>query len=51
VRNVPSGGIPRKLGFTETGREPGPPEFTMPGGGPTTDVVWRITRAEWAARD
>ena len=22
----------------------------MPGGGPVTDVVWRVTRAEWAAR-
>jgi ribosomal-protein-serine acetyltransferase len=50
VRNVASGGIPRKLGFTDAGREPGPPELTMPGGGPVTDVVWRITRAEWAAR-
>jgi ribosomal-protein-serine acetyltransferase len=49
VRNVASGGIPRKLGFTDTGREPGPPE--LPGGGPTTDVVWRITRAGWAGRD
>jgi ribosomal-protein-serine acetyltransferase len=46
-RNVASGGVPRKLGFTEAGREPGPPELTMPDGGPITDVVWRITRAQW----
>jgi ribosomal-protein-serine acetyltransferase len=50
MRNAASGGIPRKLGFTEAGREPGPPELTMPDGGPITDVVWRITRAGWAGR-
>jgi ribosomal-protein-serine acetyltransferase len=49
-RNVASGGVPRKLGFTEAGREPGPPELTLPGGGPITDVVWRISRADWAGR-
>jgi ribosomal-protein-serine acetyltransferase len=50
-RNVASGGVPRKLGFSDTGREPGPPELSMPGGGPVTDVVWRVTRTQWAARD
>jgi ribosomal-protein-serine acetyltransferase len=50
-RNVASGGIPRKLGFSQVGREPGPLELTMPDGSPVTDVVWRITRAAWAARD
>jgi ribosomal-protein-serine acetyltransferase len=50
-RNVASGGVPRKLGFTEVGREPGPPELTMPDGGPITDVVWRITRDTAAGRD
>jgi RimJ/RimL family protein N-acetyltransferase len=48
VRNVASGGVPRKLGFTEAGREPGPPEFTMPDGSHITDLVWRITRDRWA---
>lgn len=50
-RNVASGGIPRKLGFTVAGREPGPPELTMPDGSPITDVIWRMSRARWAARD
>ena len=39
--NVASGGIPRKLGFTEVGRQPlemPPPEGTGVG------VVWRMTR-------
>jgi RimJ/RimL family protein N-acetyltransferase len=40
-QNVASGGIPRKLGFTELGRRPHPPE------GPAAsddgiDVVWRL---------
>jgi ribosomal-protein-serine acetyltransferase len=35
--NVASGGVPRKLGFTEVGRRP-PPE------GSGVDVVWRLTR-------
>jgi RimJ/RimL family protein N-acetyltransferase len=38
VRNVASGGIPRKLGFTEVGTQPGP----EPG---VTDLVWRLDRA------
>jgi ribosomal-protein-serine acetyltransferase len=50
-RNVASGGVPRKLGYAEVGREPGPPELTMPDGGPITDVVWRITRDAAAGRE
>jgi ribosomal-protein-serine acetyltransferase len=39
--NVASGGVPRKLGFTETGRRPlDPPTPTGTG----TGVVWRLTR-------
>jgi ribosomal-protein-serine acetyltransferase len=43
-RNVASGGVPRKLGFTKIGFEPGPPGLRMPAAGPVTDVIWRITR-------
>jgi RimJ/RimL family protein N-acetyltransferase len=39
--NVASGGIPRKLGFTEAGRQP--LDFRPPAG-TGTGVVWRLTR-------
>ena len=41
--NVASGGVPRKLGFTEIARRPHPggPEAPAESG---TDVVWRLTR-------
>lgn len=40
--NVASGGVPRKLGFTEVGRQPlDPPPLAGTGVG----VVWRLTRS------
>jgi RimJ/RimL family protein N-acetyltransferase len=39
--NVASGGVPRKLGFTEVGRQP--LSETAPGGN-GVGVVWRLTR-------
>ncbi len=41
--NVASGGVPRKLGFTEIARRPHPggPQAPAESG---TDVVWRLTR-------
>ena len=39
--NVASGGVPRKLGFTEVGRQP----LSAPTpGGSGVGVVWRLTR-------
>ena len=40
-QNVASDRIPRKLGFTETGRRPLDPP---PPSGTGTGVVWRLTR-------
>jgi len=42
--NVASGGIPRKLGFRETGRRP---LDHQPLAGTGIGVVWELTRAEW----
>jgi len=42
--NVASGGIPRKLGFTEIGRRP---LDHKPLGGTGIGVVWEVTRAQW----
>jgi ribosomal-protein-serine acetyltransferase len=42
--NFPSGGVPRKLGFTEIGRRP---LDHQPLGGTGIGVVWELTRAEW----
>jgi len=42
--NVASGGVPRKLGFTEIERRP---LDHRPLGGTGTGVVWELTRAEW----
>ena len=42
--NVPSGGIPRKLGFTEIERRP---LDHKPLGGTGMGVVWEITRHQW----
>ncbi|MEP7026597.1 MAG: GNAT family N-acetyltransferase, partial [Actinomycetota bacterium] len=44
AENVASGAVPRKLGFTEIGRRPGPPEEQQAAGRETIDVVWRLTR-------
>lgn len=43
--NVASGGIPRKLGFTEIGHRP---LDHKPLGGTGVGVVWEVTRAHWA---
>lgn len=43
--NVASGGIPRKLGFTEIGRRP---LDHKPLAGSGMGVVWELTRARWA---
>jgi ribosomal-protein-serine acetyltransferase len=42
--NVASGGVPRKLGFTEIERRP---LDHKPLGGSGVGVVWEITRAQW----
>ncbi len=42
--NFSSGGVPRKLGFTETARRP---LDHQPLGGTGIGVVWELTRAEW----
>ena len=42
--NVASGGVPRKLGFTEIGRRP---LDHHPLGGTGIGVVWELTRIEW----
>jgi ribosomal-protein-serine acetyltransferase len=42
--NVPSGGIPRKLGFTQIERRP---LDHKPLGGTGMGVVWEITRHQW----
>jgi ribosomal-protein-serine acetyltransferase len=42
--NVASGGVPRKLGFTEIERRP---LDHYPPGGTGIGVVWQLTRAEW----
>ena len=42
--NVASGGIPRKLGFTEVERRP---LDHKPLGGTGVGVVWEVTRAQW----
>ncbi len=42
--NVASGGVPRKLGFTELERRP---LDHRPLGGTGIGVVWELTRAEW----
>jgi ribosomal-protein-serine acetyltransferase len=42
--NVTSGGIPRKLGFTEIERRP---LDHKPLGGTGAGVVWEVTRAQW----
>jgi len=39
--NVASGGVPRKLGFTEVGRRPIEPR---PAAGTGVGVVWRLAR-------
>ena len=39
--NIASGGVPRKLGFTEVGRRP---LDVRPAGGTGIGVVWRLTR-------
>jgi len=43
--NVASGGIPRKLGFTEIERRP---LDHKPPAGTGIGVVWEITRAQWS---
>jgi len=43
-RNVASGGIPRKLGFTRVGHRPLDPR---PEAGTGLGVVWQLTRAEY----
>jgi ribosomal-protein-serine acetyltransferase len=43
--NVASGGIPRKLGFTEIERRP---LDQRPPAGTGVGVVWELTRAQWA---
>jgi ribosomal-protein-serine acetyltransferase len=45
--NVASGGIPRKLGFTEIARRP---LDHRPLGGTGIGVVWEVTRAQWCGR-
>jgi ribosomal-protein-serine acetyltransferase len=42
--NVASGGVPRKLGFTEVERRP---LDHRPPGGTGVGVVWELTRAQW----
>jgi ribosomal-protein-serine acetyltransferase len=42
--NGPSGGVPRKLGFTEIERRP---LDHKPLGGTGMGVVWELTRAQW----
>jgi ribosomal-protein-serine acetyltransferase len=42
--NVASGGVPRKLGFTQIERRP---LDHKPPGGTGMGVVWEITRAQW----
>ena len=42
--NAASGGVPRKLGYTETGRRP---LDHKPPGGTGVGVVWEVTRARW----
>jgi ribosomal-protein-serine acetyltransferase len=42
--NVASGGVPRKLGFTEIARRP---LDHRPLGGTGIGVVWEVTRAQW----
>jgi ribosomal-protein-serine acetyltransferase len=44
--NVASGGVPRKLGFTEIERRP---LDEKPPGGTGMGVVWEITRTRWQA--
>lgn len=46
--NVASGGIPRKLGFTELKRRA--PLDHKPPAGTGIGVVWEITRVQWSAR-
>jgi ribosomal-protein-serine acetyltransferase len=41
--NVASGGVPRKLGFTEVGKRPRASDQSAPGES-GTHVVWRLTR-------
>lgn len=45
-RNSASGGIPRKLGFTEVERRP---LDHKPLAGTGVGVVWEVTRAQWPA--
>jgi RimJ/RimL family protein N-acetyltransferase len=45
--NTASGGIPRKLGFTYVGSEPGS-DPRLDGTEPT-DLVWEITRERWGS--
>jgi ribosomal-protein-serine acetyltransferase len=42
--NVPSGAVPRKLGFTEIERRP---LDQKPPGGTGVGVVWELTRGQW----
>jgi RimJ/RimL family protein N-acetyltransferase len=42
--NIASGGVPRKLGFTEIERRP---LDHLPVGGTGVGVVWELTRAQW----
>jgi ribosomal-protein-serine acetyltransferase len=44
--NVASGGVPRKLGFSEIERRP---LDEKPLGGTGIGVVWQVTRAQWQA--
>ena len=46
--NAPSGGVPRKLGFTEIERRP---LDHKPLAGTGIGVVWEVTRAQWTAAD
>lgn len=46
-KNVASLGVPRKLGFEIAGRREA---RWKPSGGSATDVIWQLTREQWAAR-
>ena len=45
--NVASSGVPRRLGYTLVDEAPDPPAAPVSG----IDCTWRVTCAEWAARD
>ncbi|BCK52406.1 GNAT family N-acetyltransferase [Nocardia wallacei] len=43
--NTPSGGVPRRLGFTRIARQ-SPPRGPLTPGEIGTDIIWELTRAE-----